>query len=230
MPSLVQAGLIAGFEEWGITQPFAASLTDGAAASYTFAQTGSPAGTSTINIIAIAASTDGTFGSLAMPSADDTNNAANDGIYLANGASGFFLFTVTDTTGVARKLTTFHFDTAVVRPNAAKTWTLSVDSGDLTAGIVASDTAANIAGGTADWYDYDVDLTGLADHTLDAFGTVVFQLAFAQTSASTSVGGHHQYLDNVGISAAAEIPEPTSLALLGLVAGGWLVRKSRAVR
>jgi hypothetical protein len=125
---------------------------------------------------------------------------------LPNGESGSYDFTVTDTGGVDRDLTAFHFDAGVLRPRAARDFELSVVSGDLTIGIVATGNAPNITGGVQDWTNFDIDLSVLADSTLDANGTVTFRLAF---TGGFPVGspefpdgspGHHLSLDNVAIS------------------------------
>ena len=62
-------------------------------------------------------------------------------------------------------------------------------------------------------------LGGLAGHTLEAGGTAVIQLAFS--SGTGDGGGHHLFLDNVGISGIIELaadPEPPVLEV-GLSAG-----------
>lgn len=148
------------------------------------------------------ASLDGSWGTLDTPMSDQTNDETNDVVRAVNGLGGFVDFIVTDEGGADRDLTGFHFDTGTFRPNSAHLWELSVVSGDLTVGTVASGDAANVMGGTVDWYNYDIDLSVLEDRTLDANGTVTFRLEF--TSDADPVGlpypGHHQYLDNVAIS------------------------------
>ncbi|MDF7823457.1 hypothetical protein P4B35_05490 [Pontiellaceae bacterium B12227] len=191
--SAMSTNLLAGFEQWSSTHAGSASLTSSTAASYT------DVGAS---INSDAASTDGSFGTLVSPAADITNESHGDGTRMNNGASATYEFTITDTSGTAKDLTTFHFDTATFRPQSARGWTLSVLSGDITSGVVASGTNAHVAGGVADWEDYDLDLTGLADNTLDANGTVIFELAFIPVSTG-GTAGHHQYLDNVGISSVS---------------------------
>ncbi|MEQ8616592.1 MAG: BNR repeat-containing protein [Lacipirellulaceae bacterium] len=185
--------LIAGWDRWASNGIQAASVTDG----NTTATTGNNV---EFGLVA-SGNTDGTWGTLATPTADQTTDDSFDGYRLVNGEEGSIEFTLTDSSGVDRDLTEFHFDTGTFRPDSSHNWELSVISGDLTLGSVASGDAPNITGGTIDWHDFDIDLTGLADNTLDANGTVTFLLEF--TGGTLGASGHHQYLDNVAISGTA---------------------------
>ena len=70
--------------------------------------------------------------------------------------------------------------------------------------------------------DLDLDLTGLADHTLAAGETAIIQIAFSNGTGSG--GGHHLFLDNVAVSGSL-VPEPSTAALLGLGALALLRRR-----
>ncbi|MEM9348147.1 MAG: PEP-CTERM sorting domain-containing protein [Planctomycetota bacterium] len=174
--------------------------------------------------VANGASSDGTFGTFAGAVADNTTNASNDATALSNGYDGFIDFTVTNTSLDAIELSAFHFDAGAFRPNAANEWGLSVQSGAVTNGSVESSTGPVTTAAAPIVDDYDIDLTGLADRTVGVGESVVFRLNWTGGTAPPASGGHHTFLDNVGISGTV-IPEPTSLALLGL--GSLLVARRR---
>jgi hypothetical protein len=211
-----QAALIAGWETWS---EVAADTWDATQTSGTTAQgvgtveSGGTWSNFTNGTVANGASDDGTYGSL-VTGADTAVGASTDGVTLFNGYDGYIDFTVTDTTGTARDLAGFHFDSGAFRPKAALNWELSVVAGDLTPGSVAVGGPVTVAAAPI-VDDYDVDLTVLADSTLDANGSVTFRLSF--TGGTDGSAGHHLFLDNVGVSDTSVIPEPSSLALLGLL-------------
>ena len=147
------------------------------------------------------------------PAASIAITLVNTGIMLPNGADGSMVFTITDTTGTARDLSTFHFDFTRFRFGSAENWSLS-----MTGVGVVSNGVAGVYNTDSNLPDYDIDLTGLV---LDANGTVEFSLTFAGGNGSI---GQHSYLDNVGVSA---IPEPATLGLLGAAAGGLLFMRRR---
>ena len=146
------------------------------------------------------ASSDGQYGNLGPTGADTSVAAPTDGVTLSNGFDGFIDFILTDTTGTDRTLTGFHFDLGAFRTNAATDWELSVLTGsDITVGSLATGTATVLAGPMQD--DESIDLTGLADNTLDANGSVTFRLNFTGGGApETTSSGHHLFLDNVGVT------------------------------
>ena len=135
-------------------------------------------------------------------------------------------FSITNSSADDYELEFFHFDTGTFRPNAAHEWTVLVQSGDLTAQSIQSGSADNITGGVTDWYDYDIDLSGLTGGNVLAAGqTVTFRLDLA---GGTGAGGHHQYVDNIAISGSiVAVPEPTSLAIFGLAGLGLMVRRRK---
>jgi hypothetical protein len=195
--------LIAGWDTWDGSGVHAPDVTDGIT-------TGTTANGGFSRDTDQRASTDGTWGTLDTPTADITADDNDDTIRLVNGVSGHYDFTVTDTGGIERDLTTFHFDAATLRPNSARNFELSVLSGDLTVGSVATGVVPSVAGGVQDWSDFDIPLTGLVDRTLDANGTVTFRLEF--TGGTPGSGGHHQGLDNVAVAAKLPVLPATLIA------------------
>ncbi len=187
---------IAGWETFASSGVSTPSQTDG-----------DTTGTTAVNGFSLDAqlmsSTDETWGTLSTPAADATTNDSTDSIRLINGASGHVDFTITDTGGVDRDLVAFHFDSATFRPRSSRSFELSVIAGDLTIGTVASGQVESILGGQQDWSDFDIVLTSLADRTLDANGSVTFRLEF--TGGTAGSGGHHQYIDNIAVTAEADV-------------------------
>jgi hypothetical protein len=106
-------------------------------------------------------------------------------------------------------------DALAFRPNAARTYALNVLSGDMTVGNVftsdgpSSDNSTNaithLGGGlltddadplTHDQHDdVEIDMSGLADHTLAVGESAVIQIAFSNGTGNG--GGHHLFVDNV---------------------------------
>jgi hypothetical protein len=192
-PPVAPSELAAGWDRFSNGGVIAPSQTDGNT-SGTTSNSGFSLDTN------LRGNTDGTWGNLATPPADSTSDASSDSIRLINGSEGYYDFTITDTGGSDRHLTVFHFDSATFRPNSSRDYTLSIFSGDLTLGTVASGVVPSVAGGQQDWSNFDIRLDSLADNTLDANGSVTFRLAF--TGGRAGSGGHHQSVDNVAVSAA----------------------------
>jgi hypothetical protein len=220
------AALVAGWENWSEVAADQWNPTQLMTATTAVANGTPETGGSWFNFgtNALGRSTDGTWGTIALPAADSTNDQSTDGVALANGYDGFIDFTITDTSGTPRDLTSFNFDVGAFRTNAARNWSLSIIAGDLT-------NASNLATGTANHStsveiqdDIDVSLTGLADYTLDANGTVTFRLNF--TGGTNSSAGHHLWLDNVAVFGTAVVPEP-SVALLCMLGMVGLFRRRR---
>lgn len=176
-----------------------------------------------------AASTDGTFGTLA--GASSTTGPASSGTYLGqtpvNGQSiGSYNFTITaGAEGLI--LESFHFDARRKRSNSATTWTVSSVAGDIELTTIQSGSLGSALGGVGptDHLDFDIDLTGLTDNVLAAGQTATFKINFTG-GGSANNNDQHTYLDNVAIAGTVvPIPEPTSLALLGL--GSLLIARRR---
>ncbi len=224
IPQAAHAAVLAGFESWTAANP---NTGAGAANAATTVETGFSGESTTVTTgwgrTATGAHDDGTFGTLAGA---ETNVAFNRGLSLNNGVNGAYDFSITNGTADDYELEFFHFDTGTFRPNAAHEWTVSVQSGDLTAQTILSGSADNISGGVVDWYDEDVDLSALVGGNVLAAGeTVTFRLDMA---GGTGAGGHHQYLDNIAISGSVvAVPEPGSVALLGLCTFGGIVARRR---
>ncbi|MFK7789158.1 MAG: PEP-CTERM sorting domain-containing protein, partial [Phycisphaeraceae bacterium] len=82
-----------------------------------------------------------------------------------------------------------------------------------------------LAGVSAADRDKKIDLSGLSDNVWEAGSTAVFTLTVSGGADSTNLttnGGHETLIDNIGITI---VPEPTSLALLGL--GSLLIARRR---
>jgi hypothetical protein len=163
------------------------------------------------------ASKDATWGTFAGPAAADVlSTGAGVNLTLVNGAaSGDLTFTVTNGGAVDLDLNSFHMDALAFRPNAARMYALNVLSGDMTLGnVFTSDAPANdnstnaithLAGGlltddsdplTHDQHDdININMSGLADHTLAVGESAVIQIAF--TGGTGSGNGHHLFIDNV---------------------------------
>lgn len=196
--------LIAGWETWNevASDTWNATQVSGVVAQ----ATGSPeAGGVFFNFnnatVENGASSDGQYGSLGPAVANTSVAAPSDAVALSNGFDGFIDFTLTDTTGVAIELTGFHFDIGAFRSDAATDWELEIlAGGDLTAGAVASGVATINAGPIQD--DETINLTVLADSTLDANGSVTFRLNFTggEGVSGSPKNGHHLFLDNVGVT------------------------------
>lgn len=114
-------------------------------------------------------------------------------------------FTLTNNGPTDWELEAFHMDVVAFRPNAPRAYELEVLSGDITNGVVftSADDAINHLGGTIppgnDSHDeIDLDLSRLADSTLESGGSAVIRIAFS--SGTGSGGGHHLFVDNVAIS------------------------------
>lgn len=118
-------------------------------------------------------SNDGTYGTLASPAAP---TAASCFSVLNN--APVVTMSITNQTVADIVLSVFHFDIGRRFTNSPEGFTLSV-SGDLSndpALLVASN--LTVVGNIGDCDDFDVDLTGLADHTLAQGESAVFTFTF----------------------------------------------------
>ena len=204
-PEPIAGSLIAGWETWREDSAdtwIATQSTGVTAEAVGYPEAGGVFFNFSNAVVANGASGDGQYGLVGPSEANTAVAAPSDGVTLSNGFDGFIDFTLTDITGAERDLTGFHFDIGAFRPDAATDWQLEVlDGGDLTAGALATGTAAVAAGPIAD--DESIDLTNLADSTLDANGSVTFRLSFTGGGgdAGSAASGHHLFLDNVGVTA-----------------------------
>jgi hypothetical protein len=222
MPVAASADILVGFETWD-TNPNSAGVINAATTTATDFSGDSTTVTAAWGRGSAGAHTDGTFGTEAGA---DTGTTFRSGLTLNNGANGMMDFSITNSSADDYELEFFHFDTGTFRPNAAHEWTVSVESGDLTAQPVLSGSADNITNAVIDWYDYDIDLSGLTGGNILAAGqTATFRLDMAGGNGANS---QHQYVDNIAISGSiAAVPEPTSLAIFGLAGMGLFVRRRK---
>ncbi|MDF7823434.1 hypothetical protein P4B35_05375 [Pontiellaceae bacterium B12227] len=183
-------GLIAGWERWASGSSPATMQTNGIVATAT---------TSDFGISKWGASSDGTFGSLEAPAASALSDVHEEGLRKAGAVDVSIDFTLENTTAYDMQLEKFYFDALL---KAAETgperWNLQVVSGPVTIGQIV-DKALDYSETGSDFADYEVDLTTLADHTLDAGSTVVFRLSFTGGDAANT---SNTDLDNVAITGA----------------------------
>ncbi len=207
LPPGDQGDLIAGWETWSEVAMDTWNATQATGVAAQAVGTPEPGGVwFNFNNATVenGASSDGQYGESGPTGADTSVALPTDGLSLSNGFDGFIDFTVTETTGTARSLTGFHFDTGAFRQDAAVNWELEVLSGgSITAGSLATGTATVSAGPMQD--DETIDLTGLVDSTLDANGSVTFRLNFTGGGgdAGSAASGHHLFLDNVSVTGFA---------------------------
>lgn len=137
-PPPVPGTLLAGWDTFsgGGSSPVGASQT---AAGITASFVSTSEGISWHTTDERGASADGDWGSFAGPPAADTSVADtnNQNLELSNATTGGTItFTITNTGSSDIGLDSFHFDAYAFRPNAARTYELSVASGDITNGVV----------------------------------------------------------------------------------------------
>jgi len=117
----------------------------------------------------------------------------------------------------------FRFDVGATRPGAADAWTLSVISGAITITGDTTGVSPNGGGATAAWGDVDSALSG----TLADGQSVVFRLKFARDSTQGPTG-HHQYLDNIGVTGSVvAVPEASLFAVWTLASVGIVARRRK---
>lgn len=226
--------IIAGWDTWdSATAPSATVTAAGVAATATASSStgswsiadsgGDPGRGSSVD------TTWGTFDGNGNPASSVTNlGVAN--MTVTNGMpSAEVTLTITNNGVVDIDLASFHMDVVAFRPNAPRTYSLNVLSGDITNGLVTAsagtpmnDNSTNdithLGGALGTGHDVhddlDLSLSGLADHTLGAGESAVIQIAFSNGTGSG--GGHHLFLDNVAVSGDFVVPEPSSALLFGL--------------
>lgn len=211
----VSAQVVAGWDTWdSVTAPTASVLAVGVSATATASAAGGD--WSNLDGSGRGSSDDTTWGSYStgVPASTITDvGPAN--FTLTNGKTDgeLTLTIVNDGVGaVDLELGAFNFDAVAFRPNAARAYELEVLTGsDITEGIVftSSDDAITSLGGNLIGHnqhdEIDIDLTGLADSTLEVGGTAVFQLRFS--SGTGAGGGHHLFLDNVAVTLVSTLTD-----------------------
>lgn len=178
------------------------------------------------------ASTDGTFGNLSNAVATASTFGAGEGTNSGSNLSlnraskpGTITITLTNDSGLDRTLDGFYFDATGRFTQSAKDWTLTYSGAISGAAANGTLTEADMMAATPAQRDWAVDLTGLTDNNWEAGSSAIFTLTFSGGAASTGTGGGQETLvDNIGITATA-VPEPGSLALMGL--GGLLIARRR---
>ena len=179
-------------------------------------------------------SKDGTWGTHpGPPAASPITDVGTANLSLRNGITdGEITFTIVNNGTAALELGAFHFDAVAFRPNAARTYTLNVLAGsDITVGeVFRSETKAitSLGGGlktddsdpeTHDQHDdIDIPMTDLADNILEPGGTAIIQIAFSDGTGSG--GGHHLFVDNIGISLVGNSGPPSAPTIETEVSGG----------
>lgn len=240
-----QAGIIAGWDTWdsttapsssvtaaGVTATATASASSGA---WSISDSGGDPGRGSSGD-----RTWGTFDGAGNPASAVTDDGTANFTVTNGRPSAEVTFTITNNGTSDIELGQFHMDVVAFRPNAPRTYALNVLSGDITNGnVFTSDAPMNdnstnaithLGGGLGTGHDVhddlDLDLSGLADHTLAVGESAEIQIAFSNGTGSG--GGHHLFLDNVAFS-SLEIPEPASLiVLLSMVSLGALGRVRRS--
>lgn len=171
-------------------------------------------------------SDDLTFGSLASGARESTTAATGAFLTKVN-VPVWMDYTLVNNTAQAYELTAFVFDAWRMNLQASPGYSLSIVAGDLAltngiaTGSFASKGGAPLA--SADYDDFDISLTGLADRTLGAGKSVTFRLDFQAGGATAS----NLYLDNVAVLAV--IPEPATLGMVGFAAAGLLAIRRLAL-
>jgi hypothetical protein len=239
MASSAALSVIAGIDVWDSTAAPTVGVTElNVTATATASASG---GWATGETSSRGSSKDTTWGTFAGPAAAAATTTGGDQNFTLTNAKtdGEVTITITNTGTGDIVLDAFHFDAVAFRPNAARTYALNVLIGsDITIGNVftSSNLAITHLGGglltddidplTHDQHDdIDLDLTGLADHTLAAGEVAIIQIAFS--GGTDSGGGHHLFVDNVAVSGTAPpVPEPTS-SLLALLGGGFFFLRRR---
>ncbi|MBK1825466.1 DUF5060 domain-containing protein [Haloferula rosea] len=206
--------ILAGWDSWdsdsapsatvtaaGVSASATASAESGASSWSTSDSSGDPGRGS---------SDDGTWGGFDEDvSASTVTNVHGSNMTLTNAKTdGEITLTITNNGASDIELNGFHFDAVAFRPKAARAYALSVLAGsDISVGNVftsADDVITDLEGGLSGHNQHDqidLDLSGLADATLEVGGTAVLQLTFS-SGAGDGSGGHHLFVDNVAITHA----------------------------
>lgn len=135
--------------------------------------------------------------------------------------TNYFTFTVTAASGFTLNLTDLALKTALVDPNQPSGTTFVRSSVDGFAFDLGSYTQTGTSG--SDFTNRSIDLTGAAYQNLSS---ITFRIYHYDDTDSTSSTGLVHRIDDVVLNGSA-IPEPASLAILGLGGLSMLVRRRR---
>jgi hypothetical protein len=140
-------------------------------------------------------STDGTFGTIGLPSAE----AVSLGAVEVKSSSLVATLTVSNTSDKAMHLDDIHFDAARFYPDAPQDFSLTT-SGDITAAtLINASGIVSLGGKTGDFDDFDLALTHLADNILNPGQQAVFTWTFSNYGAGTPA----TVIDNVLVGGTA---------------------------
>lgn len=151
------------------------------------------------------ASGDGTWGTALGDVAPSTSTTSSlDATGLRNSTeSGELTITITNTSGSALELASFHFDGYETRSKAPGDWTLSILEGSaVSEGLVASGVLPISEDVLMPEGGFDIDLSGLTDTTFEDGETIIFELAFTGGEGD-GTGGQNSMIDNVAVMAAS---------------------------
>jgi hypothetical protein len=171
----------------------------------------------------------------AAPAGDSETDTA---IYRVSANFSGGVFTITNNTGFDVSLETLAFDYHNNDEVGRDYWdnlALTYESGDLAVadgtlinsvtGLSRHNSVDGIAMQGGDYADFDWSLAGLADHTLADGESATFKILATFTDTAANNARNFAGVDNVGFIGTVGIPEPASLALIGL--GGLLIARRR---
>ncbi len=218
--STTSAQVVAGLDTWdSTTAPTVSVLAPGvtADASASAANNGDAVNWTNADGSGRGSSDDTTWGSFStgVPASTITDVGPANFTLTNAKTSGELTLTINNTGegAVDLDLGAFNFDVVAFRPNAPRDYELEVLAGSsITEGIVFTsepDAITNLGGGLSGHGQHDevdIDLTGLADSTLEVGGTVVFQVRFTG-GTGTGSGGHHLFLDNVAVTLVSTLTD-----------------------
>ncbi|VGO19332.1 hypothetical protein [Pontiella sulfatireligans] len=188
MAGTVQAGLLIGFSDPTTGDPVGGSSLDGFANSSGWSSVANDA----------QEDNSGIYGTgTAVSDAANSNDTSWKLFPASVGVTASIDFAVTNNTGSAVDLAWFVFRGCARKATAAEDYSVEIlGGGSLTAGVIDSDTLPIAQDG---YIGYDIDLSGLADRTLEDGGTATFRLSVSGNSGNASTD--NTYIDNVAIAA-----------------------------